>query len=164
MLRSIGGRTVGTFLSGTVFYGFVALAGIAAPAQAQHAVITIYHHVAEDTPRSTSLTADELRIQMEYLRDHEFEVWPLDRLITTLQQREPMPERVAALTFDDAYSSIYETAFPMLQDFGFPFTLFVSTQPVNDNQQGYITWDQIRDMSDAGVIIANHMVHHSHMV
>ena len=159
MFRFIRRRTVGTLL-----YSLAALAAATVPAQAQHAVITIYHHVAEDTPRSTSLTPDELRIQMEYLRDNEFDVWALDRLIGALQRREPMPERVAALTFDDAYSSIYETAFPMLQEFGFPFTLFVSTQPVNDNQRGYITWDQVRAMSDAGVIIANHMVYHSHMV
>lgn len=149
---------------GALCFGVAAWLGFTAPVAAQHAVITIYHHVADDTPRSTSLTADELRIQMQYLRDHNFEVWPLDRLLDALQQRTPMPERVAALTFDDAYISIYETAFPMLQEFGFPFTLFVSTQPVDDNQRGYTTWDQIREMGEAGVIIANHMVHHPHMV
>lgn len=159
MLRSVTYRT-----ARTIFFSLAALASTATPALAQHAAITIYHHVADDTPRSTSLTAEELRIQMEYLRDNEFEVWPLDRLITALQQRQAMPERVVALTFDDAYSSIYETAFPMLQEFDYPFALFVSTQPINDNQRGYMTWDQIRDMSEAGVLIANHMVHHSHMV
>ena len=45
-----------------------------APAPEGHAVITIYHHVSDTTPRSTSLTAEELRIQMEYLRDNNFEV------------------------------------------------------------------------------------------
>jgi poly-beta-1,6-N-acetyl-D-glucosamine N-deacetylase len=133
-------------------------------ALAQHAVITIYHHVSDSTPRSTSLTAEELRIQMEYLRDNYFEVWPLDQTIEALQNQEPMPERVAVLTFDDAYISIYEAGFPMMQEFGFPMTLFVSTQPIDDNQRGYMNWDQIREMSEAGVIIANHMVHHPHMV
>ena len=135
-----------------------------APSPEGHAVITIYHHVSDSTPRSTSLTADELRIQMEYLRDNRFEVWPLDRLIKALQNKEPLPERTASLTFDDAYISIYDTGWPLLQEFGFPMTLFVTTQPVNDNQRGYMTWDQIREMSDAGVIIANHMVNHPHMV
>jgi peptidoglycan/xylan/chitin deacetylase (PgdA/CDA1 family) len=135
-----------------------------APAPEGHAVITIYHHVSDSTPRSTSLTAEELRIQMEYLRDNHFEVWPLDRLINALQNKEPLPERTAALTFDDAYISIYDTGWPLLQEFGFPMTLFVTTQPVNDNQRGYMTWDQVREMSDAGVIIANHMVNHPHMV
>ena len=134
------------------------------PAPEGHAVITIYHHVSDTTPRATSLTEQELRIQMEYLRDNNFTVWPLDRLISALKNKDPIPERTAVLTFDDAYSSIYETGWPLLQEFGFPMTLFVSTQPINDNQRGYMNWDQIREMSDNGVIIANHMVHHPHMV
>ncbi|MDO9519199.1 MAG: polysaccharide deacetylase family protein [Pseudohongiella sp.] len=135
-----------------------------APSPEGHAVITIYHHVSDSTPRSTSLTPEELRIQMQYLQDNNFEVWPLDRLIAALQNKEPLPEKTAALTFDDAYISIYDTGWPMLQEFGFPMTLFVSTQPINDNQRGYMNWDQIREMAEGGVIIANHMVHHPHMV
>ncbi|WP_083264218.1 polysaccharide deacetylase family protein [Pseudohongiella acticola] len=139
-------------------------AGCSTDAHAQHAVIATYHHVSESTPRSTSLTPDELRTQLEYLRDNDFAVWPLDRVLAALQNQEDMPERVAALTFDDAYESIYTTGLPMLQEFGFPMTLFVSTQPIDDNQNGYMNWDQIRDMADAGVIIANHMVNHPHMI
>jgi peptidoglycan/xylan/chitin deacetylase (PgdA/CDA1 family) len=139
-------------------------AGVSSQAQAQHAVIAIYHHVSDSTPRSTSLTPAELRTQMEYLRDNNFEVWPLDRLLEALQNQQDMPERVAALTFDDAYESIYTTGLPMLQEFGYPMTLFVSTQPIDDNQRGYLNWDQIRAMADAGVIIANHLVNHPHMI
>ncbi|ALO46036.1 polysaccharide deacetylase family protein [Pseudohongiella spirulinae] len=146
--------------------GFSSLAlALSAPvAQAQHAVITIYHHVSESTPRSTSLTPAELRTQLEYLRDNDFAVWPLDRTLEALRNRQPMPEKVAVLTFDDAYESIHSTAWPMLKEFGFPMSLFVSTQPVDDNQNGYLNWDQIRELADDGVIIANHMVHHPHMV
>lgn len=137
---------------------------LASPATAQHAVITIYHHVSDSTPRSTSLTAQELRTQLEYLRDNDFAVWPLDRVIEALKNQEPMPDKVAALTFDDAYESIYTTGWPMLKEFGYPMTLFVSTQPVDDEQSGYLTWPQISKMADEGVIIANHMVYHPHMV
>lgn len=137
---------------------------LSTPAQAQHAVIAIYHHVSDSTPRSTSLTPQELRIQLEYLRDNDFEVWPLDRTLEALQTGQEMPDRVAVLTFDDAYESIFTAGLPLLQEFGYPMTLFVSTQPVDDRQNGYMNWDQVREMADAGVIIANHMVHHPHMI
>ncbi|HDZ08491.1 polysaccharide deacetylase family protein [Pseudohongiella sp.] len=153
-----------TFLGLILTATAVACSGGSAEVQAQHAVIAIYHHVSESTPRSTSLTPDELRTQLEYLRDNDFEVWHLDRVLDALQNQEDMPERVAVLTFDDAYESIYTTGLPMLQEFGYPMTLFVSTQPVDDNQSGYLSWDQIREMADAGVIIANHMVTHPHMI
>ena len=131
---------------------------------AEHGVIIAYHHVATDTPPSTSISPDDFRGHMEYLRDNGFTVLPLDRMIESLKQGQQIPDKSIAITFDDGYSSIYETAFPMLQSFGFPFTLFVSTQPIDDNQANYMTWDQIKEMSDAGVVIANHMVNHPYML
>ncbi len=131
---------------------------------AEHGVITLYHHVANDTPPSTTISPADFRAHLEYLRDNEFTVIPLTEMIEKLQRQEPLPDKAVAITFDDGYISIYDTAFPMLQEFGFPFTLFLSTGPIDANQPNYMNWDQIRDMSDAGVIIANHMVEHPYML
>lgn len=131
---------------------------------AEHGVITIYHHVAEDTPPSTTISPTLFRAHLEYLRDNNFNVMPLTDMLQALKDREPLPERSIAITFDDGYISIYERAFPMLQEFGFPFSLFLSTGPIDRRQAGYMTWDQVREMSEAGVIIANHMVEHPYML
>jgi biofilm PGA synthesis lipoprotein PgaB len=131
---------------------------------AEHAVITIYHHVSEDTPPSTSLSPAQFKEHMDYLRDNGFAVLPLNEVITALQNKQPVPDKTVVITFDDGYSSIYEEAFPLLQEMGFPFTVFINTQPINDRLQGYMSWDEIRRMSDAGVIIANHMVNHPYMI
>lgn len=133
-------------------------------AQAQHAVITVYHHVSEDTPPSTSISPDDFRAHLTYLQDNDFAVWRLDRLLDALEKQTEMPDKVAVLTFDDAYASIYTTAMPMLAEFGYPMTLFVSTQPVDDAQHGYLTWEQIRELADAGHMIANHTVNHPHLI
>ncbi|MEX1197284.1 MAG: polysaccharide deacetylase family protein [Pseudohongiellaceae bacterium] len=129
-----------------------------------HAVITIYHHVDDSTPPSTSLSPEQFREQMHHLRDNDFTVWPLDRLLQAIEDQSPIPDRTVAITFDDGYISIHETALPMLQELDFPFALFLSTGPIDDNQRGYMNWDQIRELSDAGVMIANHMVSHPHMI
>jgi len=52
----------------------------------------------------------------------------------------------------------------MLQQFDMPFTLFLSTDPINQRQNNYMTWDQVRELSDAGAVIANHMVYHPYML
>ncbi len=134
------------------------------PTGDDHAVITIYHHVDDSTPPSTSLSPEQFREQMEYIRDNDFTVWRLDRLLDALRHHNEIPERTVAITFDDGYSSIHDTALPMLQELDFPFALFLSTQPIDDGQRGYMSWDQIRELSDAGVMIANHMVSHPHMI
>ena len=42
--------------------------------------------------------------------------------------------------------------------------VFVSTEPINNRQKNYMTWEQIRALSEAGVLIANHMVSHPYML
>jgi len=127
-------------------------------------VITVYHHVATDTPPSTSISPQDFRAHLNYLQENDFNVMSLTDMVEVLREGQEVPDKSLAITFDDGYISIYETAFPMLQEFGMPFTLFVSTEPVNNRQPGYMTWAEIREMSDAGVTIANHMVTHPHML
>lgn len=127
-------------------------------------VIALYHHVAADTPPSTSISPADFRGHLEYLQANDFHVIALDAMMEALQSGRELPDKTVAITFDDGYSSIYETAFPLLQSFGYPFTLFLSTGPVNDGLNSYMTWDQIEEMAAAGAIIANHMVEHPYML
>jgi peptidoglycan/xylan/chitin deacetylase (PgdA/CDA1 family) len=131
---------------------------------AQSAVILLYHHVAEDTPPSTSISPADFTAHLSYLRDNGYNVIALDQMIDGLRRGEDLPEKSVVITFDDGYSSIYSTAFPLLQSFDYPFTLFLSTEPIDNMQQNYMNWDQVREMANAGVIIANHMVDHPYML
>ena len=131
---------------------------------ASSGVIAVYHHVATDTPPSTTISPTDFRRHLEYLRDNDYTVVALDRMVEDLRAGRELPNKAVALTFDDGYISIYDTAFPMLQEFGMPFTLFLSTDPTNQNQPNYVTWSQVEEMAAAGVIIANHMVYHPYML
>lgn len=131
---------------------------------AQSATILLYHHVAEDTPPSTSISPTNFDAHLRYLKENNFNVIALDRMIESLRSGQSLPDKSVVITFDDGYSSIFDEAFPMLKNYGFPFTLFLSTKPIDDGLGNYMTWDQIRQMSDAGVIIANHMVDHPYML
>jgi len=131
---------------------------------AQSAVILLYHHVAEDTPPSTSISPANFDAHLRYLRDNDFNIIPLDRMIDSLRSGQSLPDKSVVITFDDGYSSIFDEAFPMLESYGYPFTLFLSTGPIDDGLSNYMTWDQVRQMSAAGVIIANHMVDHPYML
>ena len=131
---------------------------------AEHGVILLYHHVATNSPPSTSISPTDFNRHLEYLRDNNFNVIGLDRMIENLRSGTPLPERAVAITFDDGYVSIYEEAFPLLQSFNYPFSLFLSTEPIDSGQRNYMNWDQIREMSAAGVLIGNHMVDHPYML
>ncbi len=137
---------------------------IASPLWASSAVVLTYHRVGEDDVPTTNVTLAQFEQQLDYLQKNDFNVWPLSRILTRLFSGEKLPERTIAITFDDAYLSVYIEAFPRLQAKGFPFTLFVATDPVDRGFRRYLSWPQLREMKAAGVTIANHSKSHAYMV
>jgi poly-beta-1,6-N-acetyl-D-glucosamine N-deacetylase len=139
-----------------------------APVSAQQfdsqAVILQYHHVSSTTPRSTSITADEFRMHMTFLRDNGFTVLPLPEILKGLKAGTPLPDKTAAITFDDAYVSVYTTAFPVLRELNWPFTVFIPSGLIGSNPRLYTTWEQLREMGKAGATLANHSVNHPYFL
>jgi peptidoglycan/xylan/chitin deacetylase (PgdA/CDA1 family) len=131
---------------------------------ADSAAILLYHHVADDTPPSTSISPTDFRKHLSYLQSNDFNVISLDFMIDQLKSGQPLPEKSVAISFDDGYSSIYSEAFPLLQSYDYPFTVFLSTKPIDNQQANYMSWEQVREMANAGAIIANHMVDHPYML
>ena len=54
--------------------------------RAQAAVILQYHHVSETLPAVTSVSANTFTEHLSYLKEHNFNVIPLNELISALQQ------------------------------------------------------------------------------
>lgn len=137
---------------------------MAAPvAGGDHAVILEYHHVETDTPPSTSVTPETFEKHLAYLAENDFKVWSLKRILSRLEAGEPLPERTVALTFDDAYQSVYTEVYPRLAERGWPFTVFVSTHYIDEGYRGYMDWDQIREVAEDNAAIGNHSRSHPHM-
>jgi len=135
---------------------------IALPANA--AVVFMYHRFGEGDYPSTNVTLAQFKAQLDFLQREGFQVWPLPKLVMHLKQREPVPDKVVAITIDDAYVSVFEHAFPMLQERGMPFTVFVATGAVDRELSGYMSWAQLRALHAAGVTLANHGVSHDYLV
>lgn len=150
----------------------MALAGLSFSAQAQtlpsetadpeqhSAVISVYHHVANTTAYSTSIAPKDFEAHLRLLAEGGFTVTPLPELLDAVLKSEAIAPKSVAITFDDGYESIYSTAFPLLRRYGFPFTVFVSTEPIDSQLRGYLTWPQLRELVAAGVTIGNHGATH----
>jgi peptidoglycan/xylan/chitin deacetylase (PgdA/CDA1 family) len=53
---------------------------------------------------------------------------------------------------------------PMLRERGWPFTVFVSTEAVDNAYRGYLSWDELRELGRNGATFGNHSVSHAHLV
>ena len=130
---------------------------------AQAAVMLIYHHVASDTPRVSSVSADELRGHLQYFKDNNFQVIGLDLLIKQLREGTAVADNAVVITFDDSYENNFTTAHPILQEFGYPYTIFISPGSIDKGDGPLLNWQQVKQMSDDGVLVANHAMWHEHM-
>jgi biofilm PGA synthesis lipoprotein PgaB len=131
-------------------------------ANAQAAVVILYHHVSDTTPKSTSISPAHFEAQMDYLEKNNFKIVPLLELTEKLRKGDNLPDKTVAISFDDSYVSVYDSAFPRLKKRGWPFTFFVNTDSVGAGKV-FVTWDQLREMSKHGVTIANHTTRHNHL-
>lgn len=95
----------------------VALAERLDSAQARILRVLTYHRVDEAGPFAR---------QMDYLAEH-YKVVSIPRVLRALDGGPGLPPRTVLLTFDDAYRSFAEVAWPILRAHAFPATLFVPT-------------------------------------
>ena len=90
---------------------------------ADHAVILMYHRFGEDTIPSTNIRLEQFDRHLEILASGDYNVWPLGKIVTHLQKKQPLPDRTVGISIDDAYFSVYAEAWPRLKEKGFPFTV-----------------------------------------
>ena len=128
------------------------------------AVILQYHHVSDHTPQITSISPKKFREHMAYLKYEKFQVIALPEMLDALKKNKPLPSKAVAITFDDGYKNVFENARPILNEYQFPYTVFVNPLMVENKHGSAMTWGQLKTLQDEGVTIANHSQHHDYMV
>ncbi len=78
--------------------------------------------------------------------------------------KKPIPERLVVFTFDDGCASHATVAAPILKKYGFNGTFYVSDAYLfRERKDWYMTWRQIRTMSEQGFDIGNHTRGHGQL-
>ncbi len=126
------------------------------------ATVLLYHHVADNTPPSTSISPAQFKQHMEYLSQHHTVV-PLQQVIEASKNNLPLPENAVAITFDDGYQNIYDNGHPILKSYGFPYTVFINPLEIGTSRI-QLTWETIKAMQTEGASFANHTLDHIHML
>ncbi|MGP4842676.1 polysaccharide deacetylase family protein [Marinobacter sp. 1Y8] len=123
-----------------------------------------YHHVSNETPASTSTTPSLFRNQIDMVESLDIGVKPLESATKAALAGDLSKDQQVAITFDDAYSSVYSFAAPLLLEKGLPFTIFVNSQAIDDHDRGSMTWAQLKELaSHPQVTIGNHSLDHGHL-
>jgi peptidoglycan/xylan/chitin deacetylase (PgdA/CDA1 family) len=128
-----------------------------------------YHAVSETWPSDLAVTSTQLRRQLEWLLRRGYTGATFSDTVAARPRN-----RTVVVTFDDAYRSVLERAYPILTSLGLPGTVFAVTDFADDgrhlhwarstdwrggpyeNELRGMTWDELKELADQGWEIGSH--------
>ena len=121
----------------------------------------MYHRFGENKYPSTNIKIDVFQKHLNIIKENSFAF--LNPKNFELEFNKVSEEKKILLTIDDAFSSFYQNAWPILKKNKIPFILFVSTETIG--KKGYMNWDEIIEISKEDfVFIGNHSHTHEYLV
>lgn len=102
--------------------------------------------------------------QMQLLYEDGYSTIDLPLAVSILRS-ECLVDKKIVITFDDGRRDFYTHALPVLKQYQFTATLFVTAQfsskaLANENGKEYMTWSEIKDARNCGTWIGSHTVSH----
>ena len=102
----------------------------------------------------------EFEKQLQYLQENGYRTITCDEYLEMYQHQDKYWEKVVVLTFDDGLEDLYTEAFPLLKKYNFTAVTFLISNWIG--RPGMVCWEQVREMSAAGVIdFQAHTAHHA---
>ena len=139
-------------------------------------LVLCYHAVSARWDSSISITPERLEEQLLFLTRKGYRGATFYDAVTARPNR-----RNLVVTFDDAFLSVFDIAFPILSRLGLPGTLFVPTRRIgNDGPMSWegidswigtsheselvgMSWEQVERLASAGWEIGSHTRSHRHL-
>jgi peptidoglycan/xylan/chitin deacetylase (PgdA/CDA1 family) len=132
-------------------------------------LVLCYHAISLRWPADFALTPGQFEDQMRHLVGRGYQGATFTDALT-----ERARGRTIVVTFDDAFRSVRELAFPVLERLGLPATIFAPTafigsgRPMSwpgidhwlgttyDHELLPLSWEELRELADAGWEVGSH--------
>ncbi len=123
--------------------------------------VLYYHSVMQEDGNELRMPPEQFEAQMAYLKDHGYQSISLGQLYQAFNQKGTLPAKPVVVTFDDGYADNYTSAFPILTKYGFNATVFMVTSYING--EGFMTWDQLKELVANDWEIGGHTDSHPYL-
>lgn len=132
------------------------------------APILMYHYINDLEPARSKLgiSPKTFERQMRFLRERKYNVISLEKLAELIKNKEKIPKKTVAITFDDGYLDNYTQGFPILKKYNIPATFFIVVNRVGKRlgNDDYINWQQLKEMSLSELVaIGSHSLDHPNL-
>ena len=114
--------------------------------------VYMFHNIS-DVGDTYSISLEHFKEMLDYFSENK-KIVDIDTLIN-----EKYSDNIV-LTFDDAYKSVYEHAYPLLKEMNVPYYVFICNEFTDKDE--YLSSDMIKKMSDdSKCIIGSHGMKHA---
>ncbi len=118
--------------------------------------VLIYHQVGAGLGRQMEVTTQDFARQLDWLSDNR-QVVTFDEAVSRWD--DPGSEHLVALTFDDGYQDTRSIAYPLLEERGFPFLIYLATESIEtgiplgpSSAAAPLSWAMIDEMLGSGLL------------
>ncbi len=118
-----------------------------------------YHDFRERGGTPMIIAGSKFREQMQAIKDAKISVIPMSEFMAWKRGEKNIPEESIVITMDDGWEGVYKIAYPILKEFGYPFTIYLYKKYVNIGGRS-MTWGQIKEMMKHGCEVGSHTVSH----
>jgi peptidoglycan/xylan/chitin deacetylase (PgdA/CDA1 family) len=119
-----------------------------------------YHDFSEkEMETAMRIRTSKFRKQMETIRQLGIPVIPMADFIAWKDEGKAIPAKAIVITMDDGWKSVYTDAYPILKEFGYPFTIYLYKNYVDGGGKALST-AMIREMMSNGATIGSHSTSH----
>jgi len=138
--------------------------------------ILMYHQVGKfsrvDSHRANFCDYRRFQWQMAYLHYFGYRVLSMTEALACVNGDMEIPPRSVVLSFDDGYENFYDYAFPVLQRYQFPATVYMIADMIDQTANWMknispgeaprlMSLKQLQTISTAGIEIGSHTLSHA---
>ena len=135
--------------------------------QGNSLTILTYHQILENgSNASDHVNKVNFTEQIEYLNKSGFKGLTVAEYDQIRKTNSSIPKKSIIITFDDGWKSIYEKAFPILDNYSYVATNFIVTNYANGSSGyiSYMNWSEVEDLKDKGWDVQSHSVSHKNLI
>ncbi len=124
--------------------------------------VLMYHSINSREKKAGDyvITPEALRSDLLWLKEEGYQTVVVQDLIDYVETGAPLPEKPVMITFDDGYYNNYLNAFPILQELQMKAVISIiisetdKYSQLDENRENYshLTWEQVNEMMDSGLI------------
>jgi peptidoglycan/xylan/chitin deacetylase (PgdA/CDA1 family) len=132
--------------------------------------VLCYHGVNDQPPDEWSVTPDQLRSHLALIV-REFHPVSVDDVVAWHRGEIDLPDRSIAVTFDDGFVDVLDTAAPLMAEYGVPGAAFIAStladggapDPHYHPTRPLLDWSGVSELRRLGWTIGSHSLDHARL-